>query len=112
MIIKILTIIFIFFAASRAILRFKERMLSLQSLIFWMIIWTGILVIVFNPKISDDLAHALGINRGTDTAFFISIIALLYLVFRLYIKLDNIDNDITKLATEMSKKIHKDKLSK
>lgn len=112
MIIKILTVLFIFFTTSRAVLRFKDRNMSLQSLFFWMLLWAAILIFVFNPKLSDEIAHLAGIQRGTDIAFFASSIILFYLVFRLYIKIDSLDKDLTKLATNLSKKMHKEKTDK
>ena len=109
---KILTVIFIIFAASRAYLRFKGKSLSLSSLIFWIVLWLATLVFVFDPQISDAIAKLFGLQRGTDTIFFLAIILLFYLIFRLYIKLDTIDKDLTKLVSEISKKNFKDETKK
>lgn len=109
---KILTVIFIMFAASRAYLRFKGKSLNLSGLIFWIIVWLGTLVFVFDPQISDGIAKLFGLQRGTDTIFFLAIILLFYLIFRLYVKLDMIDKDLTKLISEISKKNFKDELKK
>ena len=105
---KILTVIFIVFAASRAYLRFKGKSLNFSSLIFWSIIWLATLVFVFDPQISDAIAKLFGLQRGTDTVFFLAIILLFYLIFRLYVKVDMIDKDLTRLVSEISKKNFKD----
>lgn len=109
---KIFIIIFIVFAISRAYLRFKGKTLSLSNLIFWIIIWLATIIFVFYPEASDMIAKLLGLERGTDTVFFIAIIAMFYLIFRLYVKLDSIDKDLTKLVTEISKKNLKDEIKK
>lgn len=102
-------IIFIFatFAISRVFLRFKSKELTLAGFIFWMIIWLTIFAGTLFPIYSIGLAKIIGIGRGVDSAFFVSILLLFYLIFRLYIKLDKIDKDITELSTKVSKKIHK-----
>jgi hypothetical protein len=107
MLIKIITLIFVSFALSRAILRFKDRSIKITEFFLWFIIWLAVLVLVFMPKLSDKIAYDLGIQRGTDTAFFIAIIALFYLLFRLYVKLDKIDKDTTELVIKLSKRLHK-----
>ena len=105
---KILTVIFIIFAASRAYLRFKGKTLNLPNLIFWSLVWFATLVFVFDPQISDAIAQLFGLQRGTDTIFFLAIILLFYLIFRLYVKLDMVDKDLTKLVIELSKKSKQD----
>lgn len=107
--IKILTLIFVFFALSRAILRFKDKSIKVSELALWMLVWTAALILVFFPNVSSRIAVDLGMQRGADTAFFVSIILLFYLVFRMYVKIDTLDKHITDLAVETSKKFHKHK---
>ena len=109
---KILTVIFIVFAASRAYLRFKGKSLNLSNLILWSVIWLATLVFVFDPQSSDAIAKLFGLQRGTDTIFFLAIVLLFYLIFRLYVKLDTVDKDLTRLVTEISKKNFKDESEK
>ena len=108
MIFKILIAIFIAFASSRAYLRFKDRSIGKLNFIFWLIIWLVVLVIVFDPQLSDNISSLFGIQHGTDAAFFFANLILFYLVFRLYVKIENVDRDITRLATNISKKIHQE----
>lgn len=107
MIVKLITLIFVSFALSRAILRFKDKSIKIAELIFWMIIWSAVLILVFIPNISTEIARELGVGRGVDTAFFIGIMLLFYLIFRLYVKMDKMDKDITELVTKLSKGLHK-----
>lgn len=102
---KIIGVIFIFFVGSRVILRFKDKSISRREFIFWIFLWTGVAILIFNPNISDYAAKFLGIGRGADTIFFLSIVALFYLLFRLYVKIDRLDRDITDLTVKTSKQL-------
>jgi len=104
---RIIALIFIAFATSRAYLRFKDKSLNLANLIFWIVIWGLALIFIFNPKISDKIASFLGLQRGTDTILFLASILLFYLVFRIYVKVDSIDQNLTRLNTNASILLHK-----
>lgn len=107
--IQILILIFVAFAGSRAVLRFRDRIIGYGEFFFWSAIWTIVLLIIFRPSLSDDVASLLGISRGTDVMFFAAIIVLFYLIFRLYVKLNSLDRDITALAINTSKAFHQRK---
>jgi|SRR5665647_1656780 len=109
MIFKLIILLFIAFAASRAYLRFKDKSIGKLNLFFWIILWCLVLFLVFDPQISDTIGLFLGIQHGTDTAFFFANLILFYLVFRLYVKIESVDRDITRLATNISKKMHNEK---
>lgn len=104
--VQILVIIFIAFAGSRVILRFRDKAIGYGEFFFWSSIWTLILLIVFQPSLADKTALFFGVQRGTDIMFFVSIILIFYLLFRLYVKLDTLDRNITQLAESSSKEIH------
>jgi hypothetical protein len=92
------------FVISRVVLRWKDKQLTMKSGIFWVVLWTLIFGISIYPKLSQKIASWIGIGRGVDSAFFIAVILLFYLIFRLYIKIDKIDKDLTSLVVELSKK--------
>jgi hypothetical protein len=104
--IKTITVLFAFFAVSRVLLRFKEKTISFGSFLLWTTIWGAVVLVVFNPGIADQTAALFGLQRGTDTMFFFAAVLLFYLLFRLYVKLDILDKDITRLATNTSKQLH------
>lgn len=105
--IQILTVIFVIFAGSRVILRFHDKAIGYGTFLFWSAIWTGVLLVIFNPGIADNTASFFGLQRGTDAMFFFAIIILFYLIFRLYVKLDILDKNITRVAINTSKALHK-----
>lgn len=105
--IKIITVIFVAFTWSRAMLRFHDRAIGYGAFLFWSIVWATVLIIVFNPSIADQTALLLRLQRGADAMFFFSTILLFYLTFRIYVKLDSIDRSLTKLNEQTSKEIKK-----
>jgi len=105
---RILVIIFVIFALSRAFLRFRDKSISFRELLFWFVIWTITIVLIFEPDISNYAAKFLGMGRGADTIFFLAIVFLFYSTFRLYVKLDKLDRDITDLAIKTSKELHRE----
>ncbi len=104
-IIQILGIIFALFALSRAVLRFKDKNITWKGLVFWSVIWIGIIIVAIIPSIFNKLSTFVGIGRPVDILIYVSIILLFYMVFRLLIKLETIEQNITKLVREIS--IHK-----
>lgn len=102
MIIKIFITLFVVFAISRVILRHREGSVKKMALLIWIVIWSGILFFVWWPKVSDYIAHSVGIGRGVDALVYISLVALFYGMFRIYVKLEFIEHEITGLVREIA----------
>lgn len=100
--IQIIAIVFAAFAWSRALLRFKDRKISLGAFLLWTLIWAAVVVVALVPAIPALIASLIGIRRPVDIAVYLSIIILFYLVFRIYVKLDGMEQNMTKLVREMS----------
>jgi hypothetical protein len=97
MLIKIFIILFVLFAISRLILRFRDGSISLNELIIWGILWIIIIIITLLPWTADIIAKIIGVGRGVDALIYISIIFLFYGFFRISVKLEHIEYEITKI---------------
>ena len=97
-IISMLAIIFAVFAGSRVYLRYREGSTSWKEFVFWGVIWVAAIVIAIYPDVTFYFANMLGINRGIDLIVYVSIIAMFYLIFRLYVKIDTLEKDLTKIV--------------
>jgi hypothetical protein len=53
---------------------------------------------VFIPQKTDAVAHWLGVGSGFDALTFITIIGLLYAVYRLYSRVQTVERDLTRLV--------------
>lgn len=102
MLIQFLLIIFAVFATNKAILNFRKRKISLGGLLFWLGLWTAITVVALLPGTTIFLAKILGVSRGTDVAVYLAIALLFYLIFKIFIKLEKIESDITTIVKEIA----------
>lgn len=102
--IQVLAAVFIVFAVSRVFLRLRDKKITIIEVMFWLSIWIGMTVIVFFPRITQYLADMLGIGRGIDVIIYASIAILFYLIFRLYIKIEDTEREITLLVRELTKR--------
>ena len=97
---QIIVLVFVLFALSRVILRFKDHKITFGSFFFWTVIWAAALVVLFIPQITAPAARLLNIGRGVDVAVYFSIVLLFYLLFRLYVRMEKIDQEITVAVRE------------
>lgn len=102
MIFKIIIVLFVLFAWSRVFLRFRDRKISSWEFAFWSFLWIVALVVLFIPAITQPVANFLQIGRGIDVVVYLSIILLFYLVFRIYVKMEGVEQEITKVVREVS----------
>lgn len=102
--IKIIFTIFAIFAWSRVLIRFNSKDLNYKELIFWSFIWIVMIVLVYIPGKTNFLAKMLGMERGNDAMFFLGIVALFYATYRLYVKTNEQDKEITKLVRALALK--------
>ena len=80
---------------------FKQRQggkISLWAFIFWFVLWLLVAVVFWQPETTSYVANRLGIGRGADLAVYLSILAIFYLLFRIFVRLNKIDAEITKVV--------------
>ena len=94
-------ILFTLFAISGAFLVWQRRhegLLSLRGAIWWLLIWVGMLVMAWYPNSVQTAADILGIGRGVDLVIYLALAFLLLTNFRLSVKLESLQRDITKVV--------------
>lgn len=106
---QLLLTVFLLFALSRVMLRFIGGALSFFGLLFWSALFGSSIVVVLFPRITGAIAQLVGIGRGVDAVLYASITLLFYLVFRLYIYLEDIRQEITQLIQKLALKEKNDK---
>lgn len=100
--IQILLLAFVIFAISRVYLRLKENVISTKVATFWFLIWTAALVGVSLPATTTGIAGFLGVGRGVDIIVYISMALLFYLVFRIYVMIEDLRHQITYIIREIA----------
>lgn len=100
--IQLVLLVIILFALSRVILRAKEKMISPRLAIFWVLIWAAALVGILAPATTTRIASLFGVGRGVDVIVYISLTLLFYLVFRVYVAIEDIRHQITFLIRQIA----------
>ena len=95
---QIFLIIFLLFALSRVFLRAKGKQISKKEFAFWAIVWLLAIVFVLEPDLFRISADLLGIGRTVDVIIYFGLAVLFYLNFRLYVKMQKNEEDISKLV--------------
>jgi small membrane protein len=99
---QLIVIAFCLYAALRVWQKIKARALGKRWGAFWLAFWLGVAAVVALPWTTSLLAARLGVTRGVDLVVYISVIALFYLVFRLTVKIEKLEGNITKLVREVA----------
>lgn len=100
---QLIALIFILFFLSRLFWQRRKNQIEKSEFSFWVFFWALAGVsIVFIKKI-DSFVAGLGFSSsGIDVLFYIGVVFLFYLVFRIRIRQERLDKDITKIVREIA----------
>ena len=107
--IQIILIILFLLAIIKVIGRFRAHDLSWQAMALWILFWLGGIVIVSIPDSTFIVARLLGVQRGVDVVIYAAFILVFFILFRLLLKLERLQKEITVLNKEISLLKVKDK---
>ena len=96
--IQILLCAFALFAMSRVVIRFRKGGLPLVHLVTWFLFWAAVIVAVLRPATTSAVASWVRVGRGTDLVMYLSVVALFYLLFRLFGKIEDLERQITRVV--------------
>lgn len=100
--IQILLSLFAIFAGARVAGRYRVKELSGGMSGFWLVFWLLVLLAVWLPGTATYLANRLGVGRGADLVTYVSLLVLFYLNFRLLVRLEKMERDITKVVHQVA----------
>lgn len=80
------------------ILRYRQRRIGSVASLFWLLLWIGTATVILYPNSTVVIARLLGIGRGTDLVLYISIIVIMYLLFKVYVRLEQVDREMTQIV--------------
>lgn len=107
--IQILLLFFFFFAILKIGGRWRGGEITGRGAILWVIFWLLAAVVALEPDATFYLARAVGIGRGADLVVYLALTLIFFLLFRIIVKVEKINRDITKLTRRMALK-EKEKL--
>lgn len=101
-IIQMLISAFALFAITRTILQFKKGAVTRKWLLFWILFWFAAGTVAALPQTTDVVARFVGVGRGADVVIYFSLVVIFYLIFRLYVKIEQVEVEITRLVRDRS----------
>lgn len=96
-----LQIIISLFIVAILVKLFRQRQahkMSPSSFVIWFLLWLAVVVAFWQPDATTYLANWLGIGRGSDLVIYLSVLAIFYLLFKIFVRLNKIDSEITKIV--------------
>ncbi|NCD00902.1 DUF2304 domain-containing protein [bacterium] len=110
---QIIALIIILFFVSRLLIQKKKKNINLSEFIFWNIFWIlAALAIIFLKQI-DVFVSKLGFSStGINFLLYLATMILFYLIFKLRLRLNNLENKLTKLTRSIAinEELEKEKL--
>ncbi len=102
LLIQIILLVIIAFILLRLFLKLQIREITWRQFFGWAIFWLVALMVVIRPELSIVAANFVGIGRGADLVIYSSLILLFYLVWKLFLRLSEIDKKITKIVRQLA----------
>jgi len=82
----------------------RDELLGPRGMFFWILFWIGVITVVVWPDGTAKIAHVFGIGRGADLVMYVALATLFFIVFRLHIKIEAMNRDVTKVVREKALK--------
>ena len=98
MYLQILVTIFIVFILLKLFLQKQKNKISLLSFLVWSLLWLMVLIVFWLPDSTTYLASWLGIGRGADLVVYVSVLVIFYMIFRVFVRLHKIEDEMTKIV--------------
>lgn len=100
---QIIALIIIAFFLSRLFWQKQKNQIRVNEFIFWLIFWilaAGAIIIL---KWIDKFVANLGFSgSGIDILIYISVVILFYLIFKLRLKMEKMEKNITKIVRNIA----------
>lgn len=100
--IKVLISVFIIYVLTRIYARYRKQDINGREFSVWMVFWVVVGVVSWIPQQTDVVANFLGVGRGADLLIYLSILVLFYLAFRILVRLERLDHDLTEIVRHIA----------
>jgi len=102
---QIIGLIVITYFLIRLYLQKKQKQINANEFYFWLVFWMiAALAVVFLKQI-DLLVRNLGFSAsGIDVLLYLAVVMLFYFIFRMRIRMANMEKDITKVVRAIATK--------
>ena len=92
-------------AISKSYVDFRARRESLQMFLLWSLTWAGVVFVALFPSIVDIILEYTASGRaGLGTFFGMGLVFVLFVVYRIYVKLERVEQKLVKTIQELALK--------
>jgi hypothetical protein len=91
-------LLWVLIALAKVIHTYRQQGIRAREFRFWTLVWAGTALIVAFPDTTSFLAHLLGIGRGADLIMYASLLIAFYLIFRIHLALDRLEQEVTAIV--------------
>ena len=98
---QIFSVILAVITVSKSYVDFRARRESLQMFVLWAITWASIVLVALFPSIVDVLTKDGG-QAGIGRVLGMALVFLFFLLYRVYVKLERVEQQITALVQEIA----------
>ncbi|MBI2047047.1 DUF2304 family protein [Candidatus Pacearchaeota archaeon] len=102
MILQIIVSVLVLAVLIKLVMDLKKGKVTLNKFYLWALAWIALAVIVFFPELVIFIANLVGIERARDLPIYVSIILLFYLLFKIGIKIEKVEQEITTLVKNLA----------
>jgi len=102
--IQIILLVLIILAILYFWLRYKTRSIGLRPFLMMLAFWILAGVLVVLPESTSRLAEIFGVGRGVDLVFYFALVLIFYLIFKIFVRLEKIEQNITKIVSKIALK--------
>lgn len=95
--VALLTPLFSLLMIIRSLSLYWKKKQTWRELIVWVLLWLGIGLVAFYPAVLDVLPPVVGIKSGVNVLVFFGFVVLFYGLFRLFIKVEDLEEKIVKM---------------
>ena len=100
-----IALIIIAFFLARLYWQKQKNYIGMNEFLFWLVFWILSAVLIIALKFLDKFVAELGFSgSGIEVLLYLSVAVLFYFVFRLRLKLEKIEKDITKVVQNIALK--------
>lgn len=90
------------FVILKTVSKFRKKEIPFLLCVVWSFFWILGIVLVWQPSIADKMAALLQVGRGTDAILYLSLVAIFYLIFKIFVRFEKLDKDLTALVREIA----------
>lgn len=101
--------IFVVVVLIKTFARYRGGNVSLSRLLFWCLLWGAVVILSWWPNIAESATHWLGVREPINLLFAMSILFLFYAVFSIFVRIELMRREITRLVRELTHRDTHDK---